>query len=122
MKRYLLALILALQLVGQTAHQNVLTWGWAPGNMDPANGYHVWKTLMAGGCTSITSTTCFSIATITNVATKTYTDITVSAGQTSYYVVTSFNAGGDSTPSNQVICVTPFQTPAAPTSLQSTSQ
>ncbi len=121
-KRYALAFVLALQLIGQPAHSNALTWSWAAGTLDPATGYHVWKTMTANGCSSVTATTCSVIATIPNVAIKTYTDMAVSAGQTNYYVVTAYNTGGDSSPSNQITCVTPFSTPMAPSGLSGVSQ
>ncbi len=114
LKLLLLFAILAATIFAQQ-HANVLTWQWSQGTGDPATGYHVKKATTSGG-------PYVTIATLTGTATTTYADVTVTSGQTNFYVVTAFNNGGDSSPSNQVTCVTPFQAPTAPTSLLSTSK
>jgi fibronectin type 3 domain-containing protein len=93
-----------------TPHNTVLTWAWSQGTGDPALGFHVWKSSTSGvyGTTPLAAT---------SVNVLTYTDFAVVAGQTNYYVVTSYNGGGDSTNSNEATAVTPFQKPSAPTSL-----
>ncbi len=107
MRTIILLLISATTMFGQ--HSNTLTWNWAQGTGDPATGFHVKKATTSGGPYT-------TIATLP-VATLTYIDTTVVAGQTNYYVVTAFNTGGDSVPSNQVTCTTPFQVPQSPTTL-----
>ncbi len=94
-------------------HSNTLTWSWAQGTGDAAAGFHVQRAAVSGG-------PYVSIATLVGTAIKTYTDNAVVAGQTLYYVITAFNTGGDSVPSNQVTCTTPFQTPTPPSGLSGT--
>lgn len=93
-------------------HSNTLTWAWSQGTGDAATGFHIRKASVSGGPYT-------TIATVLLPA-MTYVDLAVVSGQTNYYVVTAYNTGGDSTPSNQVICVTPFQAPSTPTGLQGT--
>ncbi len=112
--KIILLMLLALAALAQQ-HANTLTWNWSQGTLDPATGFHVQTSATSGGPYTV-------IATLTGTATKTYVDTTVTAGQTNYYVITAFNLGGDSTPSNQVTCVTPFQAPAPPDSLSVTSK
>jgi hypothetical protein len=92
-----------------TPHSNALSWLAGVGG-DPAQGFHVWKSSTSGayGSTPLAAT---------SATTLTYTDLAVVAGQTNYYVITAYNMTGDSAPSNQVTCVTPFQIPPPPTGL-----
>jgi len=110
MKNILILLLLAVFPVLAQQHSNTLTWNWSQGTGDPATGYHVQKSTASGGPYTV-------IATIVGTATTTYVDTMVVSGQTSYYIVTAFNSGGDSVPSNQVACTTPFQGPGPPTGL-----
>jgi fibronectin type 3 domain-containing protein len=87
-------------------HSVALTWSWSQGSGDPALGFHVQRSLTTGGP--------YTVITTTSVTVLTYTDLTVVAGTTYYYVVTAYNAAGDSLPSNQVTAVIPVAVPAAP--------
>lgn len=108
----LLFLSACLSLAAQN-HSVTLTWAWTQGTGDLATGFHIQRASVSGGPYT-------TIATISSPSTLTYVDTNVVAGQQYYYVVTAFNAGGDSVPSNQVACTIPFQAPATPTSLSST--
>lgn len=109
----ILAVLAAMSAQAQI-HSNTLNWTWSQGTGDAAAGFHVYKSATSGAY----GTTPY--ATITSTSTLTYTDLVVVAGQVNYYVVTAFNAGGDSAYSNEVRCVTPFQAPASPPSLSGT--
>jgi len=110
MLKRLLPLFLMLVPAFAQQHSNTLSWNWSQGTGDPATGFHVQKSSTSGGPYSI-------IATITGTVTMTYVDTNVTSGQTNFYVVTAFNGGGESVPSNQVACTTPFSGPGAPTGL-----
>ncbi len=112
MKRAFFVIFTAVALLGQQ-HSNTLTWSWAQGTGDPATGFHIQRSQTSGGPYTV-------IATITSPTILTYIDTSVVAGQTNFYVVTAFNTGGDSTLSNQVTCVTPFQAPITPSTLSGT--
>lgn len=112
MLRLLLLLVFPLALFGQN-HSVTLTWNWSQGTGDPATGFHIQRSATAGGPYTV-------IGTVGSPVTLTYVDTAVVAGQTYYYVVTAFNGGGDSTPSNQVTCVVPFQAPPSPSGLSGT--
>jgi len=111
MRRFLLLFLLSSSLFAQ--HSNTLTWAWSQGTGDPATGFHVQRAAVSGGPYT-------TIATLSGTTVKTYVDTAVVPGQTNYYVVTAFNPGGDSVPSNQVTCTTPFQAPQTPTGLSGT--
>ncbi len=112
MKKAIFAfLLLASSAFAQ--HSNTLAWSWAQGTGDAATGFHVQRASVSGGPYT-------TIATLTGTAVKTYVDTVVVPGQTLYYVITAFNTGGDSVPSNQVTCTTPFQAPQAPSGLSGT--
>jgi len=108
----LILLLLVVSLKAQT-HSATLTWAWSPGTGDVATGFHVQRSATTNGPFTI-------LATIPNITTLTYVDTTVVAGQTYTYMVTAFNAGGESVPSNLVTCTVPFQAPVAPSGLQAT--
>jgi hypothetical protein len=116
MKRLTIA-ILILTLPAFAQHSNTLTWTWTQGSGDPATGFHVWK-----AATTPVPTTGTPYAVVTPSTTLTYTDTAVSAGQTNYYAVTAYNPGGDSTSVQSRPCVTPFQAPAAPSSVSANSK
>jgi hypothetical protein len=115
MKLVFTLLLFTFSTLAQTAHSNTLTWAWSQGAGDAATGFHIWKS-----ATTPVSTTGTPYATVGSPTILTYVDSSVVAGQTNFYVVTAFNTGGESTPSNQVTCVTPFQAPNPPTGLSAT--
>jgi hypothetical protein len=116
MKRLLLFLAFAAAAFAQ--HSNTLTWTWAQGSGDPATGFHVWK--VAGTSAPVTTGTPYAV--VSSPTTLTYVDTAEVGGQTFTYVVTAFNTGGDSVPSNSVTCTTPFQDPNPPASLSGVSK
>jgi len=67
-------------------------------------GFHVQKSSISGGPYTV-------LAAIMGTSTTSYVDMTVTAGQTNYYVITAFNSGGDSDRSNEVAAATPAQAP-----------
>lgn len=111
-KLFLLLALSTLSLAAQN-HSVTLSWAWTQGTGDIATGFHIQRSAISGGPYT-------TIATISSPTTLTYIDTNVVAGQQYYYVVTAFNSGGDSVPSNQVACTIPFQAPATPTGLSST--
>jgi hypothetical protein len=113
MKLIISLLLFTFSALAQAAHSNTLTWTWAQGTGDAATGFHVQRSQTSGG-------PYITIATVSSPTILTYVDTAVVPGQTNFYVVTAFNAGGDSTPSNQVTCVTPFSPPAPPATLSGT--
>lgn len=94
-------------------HSVTLNWSWAQGTGDPAQGFHIQRSGTSGGPYAIVGTT-------SNFATPSFVDNSVVGGQTFFYVVTAFNAAGDSAPSNQFTAVVPFSVPSAPTALSGT--
>lgn len=115
MKLWILLFLFLAVTFAQAPHSNTLTWAWSQGTGDPATGFHIWKS-----ATAPVPTTGTPFATVNSPTTLTFTDTAVTAGQTNFYVITAFNTAGDSTPSNQVTCVTPFQIPAPPSGLSAT--
>ena len=106
LKAILAFFLLAVSSYAQAAtHSATLTWTWTQTGGDPATGFHVQRSQVSGGPYTV-------VGTVSSVATLTYTDTTVAGGQTYYYVVTAFNSGGDSAPSNQATGVIPFQAPS----------
>ena len=111
MRRLLLLLLLGWTFVQGANHSVTLSWTWAQGTGDPATGFHIQRSQVTGGPYAV-------IATVPSSSTLTFIDSSVVGGQTYFYVVTAFNGGGDSLPSNQVTCNIPFQPPMAPSGLQ----
>ena len=108
----------ALTLSSQAAdpHPSVrLNWNWSQGTGDAATGFHVQRSATAGGPYTV-------VGTVTPATTLTYLDTAVLAGATYFYVVTAFNAGGDSSKSGEVSCTIPFQAPVAPSGLSAVTQ
>ncbi len=104
-------LLLALAVFAQGSNHSVtLSWTWSQGAGDPATGFHVQRASVSGGPYT-------TVGTLSSPTSMSYVDSSVLGGQTYFYVVTAFNSGGDSAPSNQITCVVPFQAPAAPTGL-----
>jgi len=113
MKRLIILSILTSMLGLGQSHSNTLSWNWSQGTGDIATGFHVWRSISLP--VSITGTALTTLP----VTTLTYIDANVVPGQTWNYVITAFNTGGDSVPSNSVTCTTPFQAPTGPTTLSS---
>lgn len=112
MRLLLVGLLLATSLTAQS-HSATLIWAWTQGTGDPATGFHVQRSATVSGPFTI-------LATIPSITTLTYIDTTVIGGQTYTYMVTAFNSGGESVPSNLVTCVVPFQAPTPPSGLSAT--
>jgi len=112
--KLMIALILAMGIGwAQAPHPSVtLNWSWSQGTGDPATGFHIQRSAIAGGPYTVVGTT--------TVGTLTYLDTTVAVGSTYYYVITAYNPGGDSAKSNEVTCAIPFQAPQTPTGLSAT--
>ena len=111
MKKICACLVLLLVLFGlgnaQTAgHSVALTWAQS---IDSATGNKIYRSLVSGGPYSL-------IFTCTTPC-VTYTDTSVTAGGTFYYVVTSINGTFESGYSNEAKAVIPQ---APPTSLSAT--
>ena len=100
-------LLLAVSSYAQAAHSATLTWPWAQGTGDPATGFHVERSTTAGGPYVI-------VGTVNNPTTMTFTDLTVVGGQKYFYVITAFNAAGDSVFSTEVSGTIPLSAPSAP--------
>lgn len=114
LKILLLFTMLVAVAVAQPHPSVTLAWSWAQGTGDPATGFHVQRSATTGGPYTIVGTT--------PVSTLTYLDTSVTVGSTYYYVVTSYNPGGDSAKSTEVSCVIPFQIPTAPTAVSGTAK
>ena len=117
MTRTLFLFLLSLTLSAQAAdpHPSVrLNWQWSQGAGDAATGFHVQRSAIPGGPYTVVGTV--------PAGTLTYLDTTVIAGGTYYYVVTAYNAGGDSSKSAEVSCTVPFQAPASPSGLSAVTQ
>ena len=112
-------LIFASASFAQAAHSNKLTWSWSQGTGDPATGFHVWRSSGTGGtCAAMGST---PYATVTSPTIFTYTDTAVAGGQSWCYQVTAYASTTDSSPSNEVTCLTPFLL-TTPTGLSGVAQ
>jgi hypothetical protein len=97
-------------------HSNTLTWKYSEVGGYPAAGFHIQRSLTPGGPYAI-------IATIPSPpVSTTYIDTGVKPGETNYYVVTAFNAKGESAPSNEISLSTPLQVPNSPMSLAGTAK
>lgn len=110
MRLIILTLLLASIALCQAAHSNTLSWTWVPvAGDDPATGFKIKK---GGSPTG----PWFEIGSV-SPSTFSFTDTVVAAGQTNFYILTVFNTGGESVPSNVVTCTTPFQAPTTPPKL-----
>jgi len=94
-----LSLLLASVAIA-SAHSVDLTWTWSQGDGVAATGFHVERSLVSGGPYAV-------IATVSDPAVMAYSDATVLSGLTYYYVVTAFNDGGDSAPTNEAAAIIP---------------
>ncbi len=111
MKLFLLLITMSVGLAAQPHPSVSLSWVAGVGG-DPVTGFHVQRGMISGGPYTIVGTV--------PAGTLTYLDVNVTAGSTYYYVVTAYNAGGESSKSNEVTCTLPVQAPQAPTSLSGT--
>jgi hypothetical protein len=111
-KLLLLLLIASSAALAQPHPSATFTWTWAQGAGDPATGFHVQRSVTAGGPYAVVGTV--------PVTTLTYLDTAVTVGATYYYVVTAYNSAGDSAKSNEVACMPPFQIPGPPAALSGT--
>ncbi len=112
--RLLLCILLASMMSAQQ-HSNTLAWQWTQGTGGAASGFHIWRSTTS----PVPIVPGQSYASV-GPTTLGYVDTAVTEGQTVYYVVTAWNLGGDSVPSNQVACTTPFQAPGPATGLSGT--
>jgi hypothetical protein len=92
-----LALILALPVPAQTAHNAVLKWNASPdAAANPSLGYNVYK--LAAACPT-SGTAGFSKVNSSPISALTYTDTPLAIGPVCYYVTATLG-GVESTPSN----------------------
>jgi len=116
MLKSLLLLIVSFVTLGiaqaQAAHSAIINWAFTQSTTgDPATGFHVQRSLTAGGPYTI-------VGTISNLTTLTFTDTSVTAGTKYFYVISDFNTAGDSPLSTEVSGTIPFSPPSgAPTSV-----
>ena len=99
----LYAILAASLCWGQAAHSVTLTWTWTQSTGPAATGFNVYRATTPAGT--------FSIVGTVPVTTLNYLDnsnAVQTSGATFYYYVTSFNATGESTPSNTASATIPF--------------
>jgi fibronectin type 3 domain-containing protein len=98
--------IFALPGYAQAAHSVALSWSEVS-PLDPAVSYNICRSTAKGAelpCGPISNTTAL-----------TWTDNTVAAGTTYYYVIVALDAAGKASgPSNEVVATVPTDGPAAP--------
>jgi cellulose 1,4-beta-cellobiosidase len=112
MKTTVLLFVLAILALAQPHPSASLAWNWSQGTGDPATGFHVQRSTVAGGPYTVVGTV--------PISTLTYLDTAVTVGATYFYVVTAYNTAGDSAKSAEVACTLPFQIPGSPTALSGT--
>ena len=100
-------------LTARVVSQTQINLAWSDNSTDE-DGFHIHQSTDGGQ-------TYNQIATVTRNGT-TYASTGLTANTTYRYRVTSFNAGGDSGPSNVVVAATLPNPPAAPSSLQITAE
>lgn len=108
-------------LYAQTPAQHSATLTWTASVSPAPITYNVWRATTSGGEDSATTGTMLNPVGLTGT---TYTDTTVVAGTTYYYVVRAVNSAGIASPdSNEVMGVivsVPTTPPAPPTQLKIT--
>ncbi len=109
----ILLLLLSISLLAQP-HSVTLTWTWAQGTGDPATGFHIQRASVTGGPYATVGTV--------PVGTFTYSDATVTAGLTYFYVLTAYNGAGESAKTVEVRAIIPLALPLPPTNLTATVQ
>jgi len=112
-KAFCLTILFSIGCFAQS-HSVTLTWSWTQGSGSAATGFNLYR--------ATTPTGTFSIVGAVPVTTLTYVDASnpvQTSGATFYYYVTSFNATGESAPSNTATATIPFVLAPA-TGLQAT--
>jgi hypothetical protein len=103
----ILSLLMALAVFAQT---HTVTLTWAPNTSgDPVTTYNVLRGTTSGAEVSIGSIPASSCTTVC-----TFTDTTVTGGQTYFYEQTASNSGGTSAPSLESTFSVPFFPPNSP--------
>lgn len=99
-------------------HCAILSWSppSTSGTSRVPTGYNIYESLTNGGCNTLTATTCTK-AGIVATPTTTYTAGPLTASTTYYFVLTSFDAKGESAGSAQVSGTTSTDTLGAPGSI-----
>jgi hypothetical protein len=96
-------------------HCSQLTW--SASTTGSPTSYNVHRSLVTGGCSNVSATTCSKVGTVT-APTLQFVDSPLAATTTYFYVVTAVNAVGESGPSNQASVTTGQDPlPAAPTNV-----
>jgi hypothetical protein len=135
MKLALLAIFLALPLIGQVTNTNCpaatgidphcVIFNWTPAPL--GTGYNIYTGgTKAGNCNPVTATTCTKLGSVAGLATSTFTFNTTPTsfqlpdGQTFFFVITTVNGTAESVPSTEVSGTTPFLVPGTPTGFGAT--
>jgi len=93
-----------------------LTWN-APTAGGAPTGYNVYRSSVTGGCANVTAASCTKAGSAVATA-PSFVDSPLSQSTKYFWVVTAFNASGESGPSNEVTATTtPDPAPAAPAGL-----
>jgi hypothetical protein len=125
MKRVMMFLLMSFFSLGvsfaQSPHSTTFTWAWSQGSGDPATGFHIWRTA-GSSCAPIVAGAQY--ATVASPIIFDYVDTAVVGGNIFSYLVTAYNATGDSAPDTTgcVTATTPLNVPPAPTNLQGTAK
>lgn len=97
-------------------HCASLSWT-APTSGGAPTGYNIYRANATGGCSTVTATSCTKAGS-TSASVLTFTDSPLSASTKYFWVVTAFNASGESGPSTEVSATTqPDPAPNAPSGL-----
>lgn len=92
------SIIVSLQGTGVPSGDHLATLSWVA-SQSQVTGYNIYRGTISGGpYTRLNATEDTSLS---------YTDSSVSAGQTYYYVVTAVNSSGESSYSNQAVAMIP---------------
>jgi len=94
-----------------------LTWNASTSGGIPT-GYNVYRSNVTGGCSTVTAASCTKVGPAVPGNTLSFVDAPLSQSTKYFWVVTAFNASGESGPSNEVSATTtPDPAPIAPTGL-----
>ncbi len=107
--RLLIFAVLCASLALAQSHSVALTWAWLQGTGPAATGFKVKNSQTSGGPYTVLTTT-------TTPAVFTYTDTLVVGGQSYYYVISAYNADGESANSVELKVPVPSTPPLPPTS------
>lgn len=116
MKRILILALLAIAATCAHASSVGLTWKAGMPTSDPATGFNIYRAVQTSGTCGTYSLLVGSI----NMSTPSWSDSTITAGNTYCYYVTSYDSMGvESDPSNGITVAIPAAPvkPAAPNSL-----